>query len=95
MRNTLTAAIFAAGFVTAFAGNASAQRFSDDVMTRCSQTIGQIKFDGYEADRNREMMMSACQVNGGAVPGAWSNETQQPAALRAGRATQRSGAGGR
>src|SRR5690349_20161864 len=74
MRNTLTAAIFAASLVTLFAGSASAQPFDNDVMTRCNQSVGAMKFDGWPADRNREMMMSACQHNGGAVPGAWSNQ---------------------
>ena len=95
MRNTLTAAMFAASFVTLFATSAGAQPFSNDVMTSCNQSVGKMKFDGWPADRNREMMMSACQHNGGTIPGAWTGENQQPAALRSGpRARQRSGAGG-
>ena len=82
MRNTLTAAIFAASLVTAFAGSANAQAIPNDVIARCNQSVGQMKFEGWPADRNREMMMSACQHNGGAIPGAWSNQNQQPAALR-------------
>ena len=50
MRNTLTAAIFAASLVTLFAGNASAQSVSNDVMTSCNQSVGQMKFDGWPAD---------------------------------------------
>lgn len=95
MRNTLTAAIFATSLVASFAGNASAQSISNDVIARCNQSVGAMKFDGWPADRNREMMMSACQHNGGAIPGAWANQSQQPAALRSGpRAHQRSGVGG-
>jgi hypothetical protein len=95
MRSTLTAAIFAASLVMPFAGSASAQPFSNDVMTSCNHNVGQMKFDGWPAERNREMMMSACQHNGGVVPGSFSNQNQQqPAALRSGRAPQRSGRGG-
>ncbi|MBV8835683.1 MAG: hypothetical protein JO000_04035 [Alphaproteobacteria bacterium] len=94
MRTILTAAIFAASFLAPLAGSASAQPISNDVMASCNQSVGQMKFDGWPADRNREMMMSACQHNGGAIPGAWANQNQQPAALRSGRAPQRSGRGG-
>ena len=75
--------------------SASAQPFSNDVMTSCNHNVGQMKFDGWPADRNREMMMSACQHNGGVVPGSFANQNQQPAALRSGpRAHHQSGRGG-
>ena len=62
-------------------GNASAQGVSGDVMARCNQAVGQMKFEGWPADRNREMMMLACQHAGGAVPGAQGAQQERPAAL--------------
>ena len=50
-------------------GHALAANYSPDVMRRCDQVVGQMKFDGWPADRNREMMMSSCEMNGGQVPG--------------------------
>jgi len=38
-----------------------------------------MKFEGWPADRNRDMMMLACEQNGGAVPGG---QQERPAALR-------------
>jgi len=38
-----------------------------------------MRFEGWPADRNREMMMNACQQNGGVIPGA---QQDSPAALR-------------
>ena len=49
---------------------AHAARFSSAVMQRCADTVGQMKFDGWPADRNRDMMMRACQANGGTIPGS-------------------------
>jgi hypothetical protein len=63
-----------------FPGHAFAQNHSPDVMERCAQIVGQMKFEGWPADRNREMMMSACQTNGGQIPGAPSQES--PASLQ-------------
>jgi len=70
MRHTLTAAILAVSLATPLVGSAHAQSASNDVMTRCMQSVGQMKFEGWPADRNRDMMMLACQSNGGVVPGA-------------------------
>jgi hypothetical protein len=49
---------------------AQAQNFSNDAIAHCAQVVGQIKFEGWPADRNREMMMLACESNGGQIPGA-------------------------
>ncbi len=50
--------------------SALAQNYSPEVMTRCQQLVGQMKFDGWPADRNRDMMMASCEMNGGQIPGA-------------------------
>ena len=68
MRYLITTALLTTALALPFAGSASAQ--SPDVMARCNQAVGQMKFEGWPADRNREMMMSACQHNGGVIPGA-------------------------
>ncbi len=60
-------------------GGASAQGGGADLMARCNQAVGQMKFEGWPADRNREMMMSACLHNDGAIPGA---QQEAPVALR-------------
>ena len=78
MRYLLTTTLLTAALALPLAGNASAQRINEDVMTRCNQALGGMKFEGWPADRNREMMMLACQHNGGVVPGA---QQEQPAAL--------------
>ena len=92
MRTTLVAALLATALAATFADSASAQRYSDDVMTRCMQSVGQMKFEGWPADRNREMMMMACQNNGGVIPGG--QQQQQPASLPRQPARQRSAPGG-
>jgi hypothetical protein len=69
MRYLITTALLTT-LALPFAGNASAQGVNADVMARCNQAVGQMKFEGWPADRNREMMMSACQHNGGVIPGA-------------------------
>jgi hypothetical protein len=79
MRTTFVAALLASALALPFAGSASAQRINEDVMTRCNQTVGQMKFEGWPGDRNREMMMLACHHNNGVIPG--SQQQQQPAAL--------------
>jgi hypothetical protein len=48
---------------------ANAQPAGNDVIARCAQVVGQYKFEGYPAERNRDMMMLACQSNGGSIPG--------------------------
>jgi hypothetical protein len=54
----------------ALEGSAQAQNFSNDLVGRCSQVVGSMKFEGWSADRNREMMMLACESDGGHIPGA-------------------------
>jgi hypothetical protein len=81
MRYLLTAATLAVTLAMPFAGSANAQNPSNDVMTRCNQAVGQMKFEGWPGDRNREMMMLACQSHGGAIPGAQNQVEQKPVAL--------------
>ena len=69
MRYSLATAILVSTLALPL-GAASAQNFSNDVITRCTQAVGQYKFEGWPADRNRDMMMLACQSNGGSIPGA-------------------------
>ena len=78
MRYLITTALITTALALPLAGNASAQSISPEVMARCNQAVGQMKFEGWPADRNREMMMLACQNNGGAVPGA---QQESPVAL--------------
>jgi hypothetical protein len=90
MRTLVVTAALAASFALPLPEPASAQTYSSDVMTRCNQSVGQMKFEGWPGDRFREMMMSACQNHGGTIPGARPPEAQQqPAALQSGRAPQR------
>ena len=79
MRYLITAALLTTALALPFAGGASAQSVGGDVVARCNQAVGQMKFEGWPADRNREMMMNACQRNGGVIPGA---QQDSPAALR-------------
>lgn len=53
-----------------FPSHALAANYSPEVMKRCEQVVGQMKFEGWPADRNRDMMMNSCEMNGGQVPGA-------------------------
>ena len=62
------------------AGTANAQSYDNAVVAQCSRTVGQIKFEGWPADRNRDMMMLACEQNGGIIPGG--GQETRPAALR-------------
>ena len=78
MRYLITTALLATALALPL-GSASAQSASPEVMARCNQAVGQMKFEGWPADRNREMMMSACQHNGGAVPGA---QQESPVSLK-------------
>jgi hypothetical protein len=84
MRTILTATILAASLGALFAGNASAQRYSDDVVSRCSQIVGHMKFEGWPAERNQDMMTRACEQNNGSIPGSWNGRVERPAALRTG-----------
>lgn len=63
-----------------FPNQALAQNYSPDVMKHCAQIVGHMTFEGWPADRNKEMMMSSCEMNGGQVPGAPSQES--PASLQ-------------
>ena len=74
------AAMVTLGGVTA----ASAQYYSNDIIADCTHSVGQMKFEGWPADRNREMMMLACEQNGGIIPG--TPQVQSPAALQHGAA---------
>lgn len=70
MRYLITMAVLATALAFPLSGSASAQSVSSDVVARCAQAVGAIKFEGWPADRNRDMMMLACQSNGGTIPGA-------------------------
>jgi hypothetical protein len=95
MRTTLNATLLAVALAVSLVGSASAQSITGEVMTRCNQAVGQMKFEGWPADRNREMMMMACQHNGGVIPGGQSQVEEKPAALpRRAPARQRSAPGG-
>jgi hypothetical protein len=85
MRYLITTALLATALALPL-GSASAQSASADVMARCNQAVGQMKFEGWPADRNREMMMSACLHNGGVVPGA---QQESPVSLPRNPARQR------
>ena len=50
---------------------AHAQFFSDDVVARCAQIVGQMRFEGMPAERNHSMMMLSCQAKGGSIPGSF------------------------
>ena len=78
MRYLITTALLTTALALPFAGSASAQSFSGDVIAQCTRNVGQMKFEGWPADRNREMMMLACEQNGGVVPGAFD---QRPVSL--------------
>ena len=80
MRYLITTALLTTALALPL-GSASAQSFSGDVIAQCTRSVGQMKFEGWPADRNREMMMLACEQNGGAVPGA---RQEAPVSLRNG-----------
>ena len=77
--SSLVIAGLTAGTVLGGAYAANAQDYSNRVVADCSRTVGQMKFEGWAADRNREMMTLACEQNGGTIPGA--PQTESPAAL--------------
>lgn len=78
MRYLITTALLATALALPL-GSANAQRVNEDTMRRCNEAVGQMKFEGWPADRNREMMMAACQNKGGVIPGA---QQESPAALQ-------------
>jgi hypothetical protein len=51
-------------------GPAQAQGVGNDVVARCSQIVGAMKFEGLSAERNQDTMTRVCWSNGGHVPGA-------------------------
>ncbi len=57
-----------------FPGFAFAQNLSPGVMEHCAQIVGQMKFEGWPADRNKDMMMNSCEMNGGQIPGVAQQE---------------------
>jgi hypothetical protein len=65
---TLAAGLFLS--VATLGGTAQAQTVSDDVVARCSQIIGTMKFEGQPAERNQDTTMRVCHSNGGRMPGA-------------------------
>ena len=79
MRYLITTALLTTALALPFAGNAGAQSFSGDIIAQCTRAVGQMKFEGWPADRNRDMMMLSCESNGGIIPGA---QQESPAALR-------------
>lgn len=84
--SSLIVATLSAGVTLGGTGAANAQYYSDSVMARCAQAVGQYKFEGWPADRNREMMMLSCEQNGGTVPG--TPQASRPAVLHHGGASQ-------
>jgi hypothetical protein len=56
--------------VAALGGTALAQNASNDVVARCSQIVGAMKFEGNPAERNQDMATRACHSNGGRISGA-------------------------
>ena len=80
--SSLILASLTAGVLLGGINAASAQDYSNRTVAECSQTVGQLKFEGWAADRNREMMTLACEQNGGTIPGA--AQAESPAALRSG-----------
>jgi hypothetical protein len=80
--STFAVAAFAAGIALAGMSTAHAQYYNNDVVAHCARQVSQFKFEGFPADRNRDMMMLACEQNGGTVPGAV--QTERPAGLRTG-----------
>ena len=57
------------------ASAARAEAFSEQVMMQCARTVGQMKFEGWPAERSHSMMMLACQTAGGHIPGAREEST--------------------
>ena len=56
--------------VAALGGTAQAQNVGSDVVARCHQIVGTMKFEGMPGERNQDMMTRACQSGGGRIPGA-------------------------
>ena len=56
--------------VAVLGGTAQAQNVSNDVVARCAQIVGTMKFEGMPAERNQDMATRACHSNGGRISGA-------------------------
>jgi len=56
--------------LAALCGTAYAQGVSNDVVARCAQIVGTMKFEGTPAERNHDMMTLGCRASGGRIPGA-------------------------
>jgi hypothetical protein len=65
---TLAAGLFLS--VATLGGTAQAQAVHDDVVARCSQIVGAMKFEGWPAERNQDTMTRICHSSGGRMPGA-------------------------
>lgn len=78
----ILAAVAAISLALPLVGSASAQTHSPENISSCNQAVGQMKFEGWPADRNREMMMNACLSNNGTVPGAQTQTEQKPVSLK-------------
>ena len=65
---TLAAGLFLS--VATLGGTAQAQAVNDDVVARCSQIVGTMKFEGMPAERNQDTVMRVCHSTGGRMPGA-------------------------
>ena len=81
VRHLILAAIAATALTLPLAGSASAQSHPAEHMSSCNQAVGQMKFEGWPADRMREMMMSSCLNNHGVIPGAQAQTEQKPVSL--------------
>ena len=82
MNYRILAAVAAIALASPLAGTASAQTRSPETMSSCNQAVGQMKFEGWPADRSREMMMNACLSNNGVIPGAQPQHEQKPVSLK-------------
>ena len=56
--------------LAALGGTVHAQGVSNDVVARCAQIVGAMKFEGTPAERNHDMMTLGCRSSGGRIPGA-------------------------
>ena len=83
----LAATVAVLSLASPLVGTASAQKSHPvEHMNSCNQAIGGMKFEGWPADRMREMMMNSCLNNNGVVPGAQaehqSQHEQKPVSLK-------------
>jgi len=76
------AAVAAVMLASPLVGTASAQTHSPETMSSCNQAVGQMKFEGWPADRMREMMMNSCLSNNGVIPGAQPQREEKPVSLK-------------